>query len=58
MDLPKLTLSMLCYPGTQFATLPASSFRKEAVPAHRLPPTFAAGGAVQVLRPHHAKVVF
>ena len=30
MDLPKLTLSMLCSPGTQFATLPASSIRKEA----------------------------
>lgn len=29
MDLPKLTLSMLCSPGTQFATLPASSIRKE-----------------------------
>ena len=38
---------------------PAGVVHQEgSVPAHRLPPTFAAGGAVQVLRPHHAKVVF
>ncbi len=51
MDLPKLTLSMLCSPGTQFATLPASSIRKEAFRRTGSRQLSLPVARVQVLRP-------